>query len=89
MDEIKVAIKNRTLEELRDYYAGNLQESRVGHYCSVEFLYRQTKFFEQQTDALIKAYESMKKDSKTMSISLIFVALSSISTLIIAISNLL
>jgi len=88
MDDLKEAIKNKTLEELRDYCAGNLPEARVGHYCKVEFQYRQTKLFEQQTEASIKTYESMKKDSKTMSLSLIFIALSAISTLIIAISSL-
>ena len=95
MDETKEAIKKQTLEELRDYYAGNPPGSTLGHYASVEFQYRQAKFYERQTEAVEKqaeasigSYKSMKKDSRMMLWSLIFIALSAISTLIIAISNL-
>ena len=87
MDEIKESIKNMSLEELRDYYAGNLAESRVGHYANVEFQFRQTKYIKEQAEAAISSNESIRKDSKIMLCTLIFIAIAPISQLIIAISS--
>ena len=87
MNDIIEALKDKSFEELRDYYSGQQPNSRVGHYSQVEFLYRQTVAIINQSEAAISTSESMRKDSRKMTWSLFFIAISAIATLLIAISN--
>ena len=87
-------MKEKTLEGLRDYLSGQVPTSRLAHYANVEFLYRESLFIERQTLAIENqskaaedTYKTMRLNSRIMLWTLIFIAISAISTLIIALSS--
>jgi len=94
MDKVNESMKEKTLEGLRDYLSGSNPTTQVAHYANVEFLYRQSLFIKRQTLAIENqskaaedTYKTMRKNSRIMLWTLIFIAISSISTLIIALSS--